>query len=246
MVLRSTISAFLLLLLGAFAIAQEGRPSPDVNTIVARMIAVREGNKAQVKGYTVKRNYELLDKQEQPKAEVVATITYHPPNDKQYNIESSSGGIGGKVLRDILQKETESGKDEQHKELSRENYDFQFVGEEALNGRNCYVLSINPRRDDKEMIRGKIWVDAQNYNIHRIEGKTVKSPSWWIRDLYILMTFTSVDGMWLHTFTHAVADVRFKGKYVMESRDVEYGPAAPSTAARHKNPGILAGAAINP
>jgi outer membrane lipoprotein-sorting protein len=245
-VLRSTISAFLLLLLAVFAGAQEGRSAPDANTIVARMMAVRQNHKAQGRSYTVKRNYELLDKQEQPKAEVVATITYLPPNEKQYNIESSSGGVGGKVLRDILQKETESSKDEQRKEISPQNYDFQLAGEEAVDGRNCYVLSINPKREDKDMIRGKIWVDAQNYNIHRIEGKTVKSPSWWIRDLYILMTFTSVDGMWLHTFTHAVADVRFKGKYVMESRDVEYSPAAPSTVVRRKNPGILAGAAINP
>jgi len=36
------------------------------------------------------------------------------------------------------------------------------------------------------------------------------------------MSFAEVDGMWLRTFTHAVADVRFKGKYVMESRDLEY------------------------
>ena len=28
--------------------------------------------------------------------------------------------------------------------------------------------------------------------------------------------------MWLRTFTHAVANVRFKGKYIMESRDIEY------------------------
>jgi Outer membrane lipoprotein-sorting protein len=244
--LRSIISAFLFLILGIFAAAQESRPTPNTDIIVGRMMAVRQGNKAQVRSYTVKRDYQLLDKQEQPRAQVIATITYRPPNDKQYNIESSSGGIGGKVLRDILQKETEPNKDAQRKELSPENYDFQLVGKEAIDGRNCYVLSISPRRDEKDMIRGKIWVDAENYNIHRIEGKTVKSPSWWIRDLYVLMTFASVDGMWLHTFTHAVADVRFKGKYVMESRDVEYGPIAPSTATRRKNPGILAGAAINP
>lgn len=243
MALRSTISAFLVLILGIFAAAQE---SPKVEVIVGRMMAMRQVNKAKVRGYTVKRDYQLMDKQEQPKAQVVATITYHPPDDKQYNIESSSGGIGGKVLRDILQKETEAGKDAQRKELSPENYDFQLVGQEALDGRKCYVLSINPKRDEKDMIRGKVWVDAENYNIHRIEGKTVKSPSWWIRDLYVLMTFASVDGMWLHTFTHAVADVRFKGKYVMESRDVEYGPATSSASTRRKNPGILAGAAINP
>lgn len=210
------------------------------------MIAAQQGNQAKVRAYTVKRNYQLLDKQEQSKAQLVANITVLPPNQKQYNIESSSGGLGGKVLRDIVQKETEAPKEAQRKELSPENYDFQLVGAEQVDGRNCYVLSLNPRREEKDLIRGKIWVDAADYRIHRVEGNTVKSPSWWIRDVHILMLFASVDGMWLHTFTHAVADVRFKGKYVMESRDLEYSPATQTAAKRRRNPGILAGAVINP
>lgn len=212
------------------------------------MMAVRQENQARARAYTVKRDYQLLDKQEQPKAQVVANITYLPPDQKQYNIESSSGGIGGKVLRDIVQKEAEVPKEAQHRDLSPQNYDFQLVGQETVDGRNCYVLSLNPKRDEKELLRGKIWVDAADYRIHRLEGNAAKSPSWWIRDLHVLMSFAYVDGMWLHTFTHAVADVRFKGKYVMESHDLEYRPAVQTANAngRRRNPGILAGAAINP
>jgi hypothetical protein len=245
-VLRSTIWGLLVLLLEGLALAQQ--PSaPDVNTIVTRMMAVRRQNHDRIKAYTVKRDYQLLDKQSQPKAQVVADITYFPPDQKHYRIESSSGGMGERILRDILAKETESPREAQRKEISPENYDFQLVGEERFNGRRCYVLGIQPKRQEKDMLRGKVWVDAESYNLHRVEGQLVKSPSWWVRDLYILMSFACVDGVWLHTATHAVADVRFKGKYVMESRDVEYS-AAPQTAAstRHRNPGILAGVAINP
>ena len=246
MVLRSSISALALVILAGLVAAQESRQTPDVNTIVSRMIAAQQGNEAKLKAYTVKRNYQLMDKQEQPKGQLVANITVLPPNQKQYNIESSSGGLGGKVLRDIVQKETEAPKEAQRKELSPENYDFELVGTEQVDGRNCYVLSINPRREEKDLIRGKVWVDAADYRIHRVEGNTVKSPSWWIRDVHILMLFASVDGMWLHTFTHAVADVRFKGKYVMESRDLKYSPATQTASKHRRNPGILAGAAINP
>jgi hypothetical protein len=245
-VLRATIWGFLVLLLGGLALAQQ--PSaPDVNTIVTRMMAVRRQNHDRIKAYTVKRDYQLLDKQSQPKAQVVADITYLPPDQKHYRIESSSGGMGERILRDILAKETESPKEAQRKEISPENYDFQLVGEERFNGRRCYVLSIQPKRQEKDMLRGKVWVDAESYNLHRVEGQLVKSPSWWVRDLYILMSFACVDGVWLHTATHAVADIRFKGKYVMDSRDVEYS-APPQTAAstRRRNPGILAGVAINP
>jgi hypothetical protein len=64
-------------------------------------------------------------------------------------------------------------------------------------------------------------VDAENYHLLRLEGEPVKSPSWWIRDAYITMRFAEVDGRWMRTFTYAVANVRFRGIYVVESRNLE-------------------------
>src|SRR5579872_1190065 len=250
--LRSIVSASLVFALAALTAAQTaaqgaGRSTPSAESIVSRMMAVWQGNQARNRAYTVKRDYQLLDlyknKQEQPRAQVIASITYLPPDLKQYNIE---GGSGGKVLRDIVQKETESAKEAQRKELSPLNYDFQVVGQELVDGRDCYVLSLIPKREDKNLLRGKVWVDAVDYRIHRLEGNPVKSPSWWIRDLHIRMSFASVDGMWLHTFTYAVADVRFKGQYVVQSRDLEYRSAVQTARKHRRNPGILAGAAINP
>jgi hypothetical protein len=247
-VLRFTYLGCFICLFAALAGAQAKSSAPDVTTIVGRMAAAQQDNKARLRPFAVKRGYLLLDKQDQAKAQMVANITVLPPDSKQYQIESSSGGIGEKVLRDILTKETEPPRDARKRELSPENYDFQLLGEEALDGRRCYLLAMNPRRDEKDLIRGKLWVDAESYNIHRIEGNVVKNPSWWIRDLHILMSFAEVDGMWMRTFTHAVANVRFKGRYVMESRDLQYLPITQTASrSRHRpNPGILAGSALNP
>lgn len=233
-------------MLAGIVAAQQSSPAPDVNAIIARMAATRQENKAHAKAYSVKRDYELLDKQSTPKAQVIATITVLSADQKQFYIESSTGGMGEKVLRDILTKETEPASQAERKDVTHDNYDFQLVGQEALDGHNCFVVALLPRREDRDLIKGKMWIDASTYNIRRIEGSPGKSPSWWIRDLHIVMNFTSVDGMWLHTFTHAVADVRFKGKYVMESHDLEYRPAEETAATRtHRNPGILAGAALS-
>lgn len=244
MVLRFTISASVVVLLAVLACAQSSRSTPNVETIVSRMTAARQEDQARMRPYVIKRDYQLLDKQQQPRAQVIASIAYQPPDRKRYNIERSSGGMGGKVLRDIVEKETESSQETSRKEISSQNYEFQLEGQETVDGRNCYVLSLTPKRNEKELIRGKIWVDADNYRIHRVEGNPVKSPSWWIRDMHILICFASVDGMWLHTFTHAVADVRFKGQYVVETHDIEYRGAV-QTAHRH-SPGVLAGAVIDP
>jgi len=228
------------------AAALAGAQSPDLNTIVSRMVAAGHDNTLHAHAFTVKRDYQLLDKQMEPKAQVVANITFVPPDQRQYEVESASGGIGEKILRDILAREAELPKDPQRKEISPENYEFRLLGAEMVDGSPCYVLALEPRRDEKDLIRGQVWVDAETYRIRRAEGKPAKSPSWWIHDVYILMTFAEIDGMWLRTFTHATANVRFKGRYEVVSRDLEYGPAQSAKVRTRRNPGILAGAAVNP
>ena len=245
MVFRSTLLGTFIWLLAIASVAQTSA-TPDTRDIVDRMLRAQQENKARVRPFTVKRGYLLLDKQDQQKAHVVANITVLPPDSKQYNIESSSGGMGEKVLRDVLSKETESARDAQRKELSLQNYDFKLLGEEILDGQRCFLVSMNPRREEKDLLRGKLWVDAETYNIRRVEGTPAKNPSWWLHNLHILMSFAEVDGMWLRTFTHAVADVRFKGKYVMESRDLEYRFTRQTASRSRRNPAILAGSAINP
>src|SRR5262245_26972224 len=109
--LRFTCAPFFACFLATLAGAQARSDSPDINSIVQRMVAAQQENKARVRPFTVKRGYLLLDKKDQAKAHVVANITVLPPDNKQYRIESSSGGMGEKVLRDILSKETEPAKD---------------------------------------------------------------------------------------------------------------------------------------
>lgn len=242
--LRKIVWCLFFFLITALVSAQTGS-HPDTSTIVARMLAAQHENKARLQAFTVRRNYQLFDQHSDRKAEIVADITWHPPDQKQYRIESTSGGLGERVLRDVLSKDTESAKDQQKRELSLNNYDFQFLRMETLEGHPCYVLALNPRREEKELVRGQVWVDAENYKIHRLEGKPMKSPSWWIRDLYILMTFADIGGMWLHTSTQAVANVRFRGQYVMLSRDLEYRAADNQSVQPQHTPAVLAGAVVH-
>ena len=241
-----------LVCLAAVSAACQTVPSnntPDLNTVVERMMAAQQRNRLQAHPFTVKRDYQLLDKSQDQKAQVVANINFMPPDQKQYRIESSHGGMGEKILRDVLEKETEAPKNPDSKELSTQNYQFQLLGTQLLDGQLCYVLSLTPRRDDKDLIRGQIWVDADSYNVRRLAGNPAKNPSWWIRDLYILMSFAEVDGMWLRTFTHAVANVRFKGRYEMVARDIDYAPAPLQLVRqmrRRSRPVIVTGAALNP
>jgi hypothetical protein len=208
---------------GALAQTQTGT-APSAETILARMAEARAENRTHLRPYRVTRNYRLFGKERMTtKAEVVADVTFVPPDQKHYAIRQANGlGLGEKIVRQMLEHETDIVKDYGSTDLTQANYDFHFVREEDLNGRRCYVLEMIPHRKDKTLLQGHIWVDAATYQLRRTEGEPGKAPSWWLRDSRIVLTYGDVGGMWLQTASESTANVRFVGPHTMVSRDVEY------------------------
>ena len=48
---------------------------------------------------------------------------------------------------------------------------------------------LTPRRDSKELVHGRAWIDAEKFNVRRVEGM-VKAPSWWLKRVEITMRFS--------------------------------------------------------
>ena len=208
---------------GALAQAQSGT-APNAETILGRMAQARAENRTHLRSYRVTRNYRLFGKEQTAtEAEIVADLTFVPPDLKHYAIRQASGiGLGEKIVRQMLERETDIVKDYLSTDMTPANYDFRFIREEELNGQLCYVLEIVPRRKDNTLLRGHIWVDATTYLLRRTEGEPGKAPSWWLRDARIVLVYGDVGGMWLQTASESTANVRFVGPHTMVSRDVEY------------------------
>jgi hypothetical protein len=186
----------------------------------------------------VTRSYTLFGKEHSKiKSQVIADITFVPPNAKNYAIEESSGArLGEKAVRRILQSEAEAAKDYNATDYSPANYDFRFLYEEQdVNGQRSYVLLMLPKREDKNLLRGKIWVDADSYRVRRVEGEPAKPTSWWVRDVQIVLLYSDVDGMWLQTGMEATARVRILGPHRMLSNDVKYDISQPVATASSSN-----------
>jgi hypothetical protein len=219
------VSLFLLCVLGSSVLAADlGGPAiPSLKTIVEGIALARSNNEAQFRSYVVTRQYTLYGKNRATsKSQVTADVAFTPPHAKQYVIAKSSGaGIGEKIVRRMLDGEAGITKDSATT-FSLENYDFVFMREETFMGHRCYVLAIVPKRKDKNLIRGTIWVDANTYLLHRAEGEPAKSPSWWLRQARIVFSYGNVQGMWLQTGSESSANVRMLGHHTMVSRDVEY------------------------
>ena len=204
--------------------AQTGTTVPAVETIIARIAQARDENRQRFRPYIVTREYQLFGKERQNiKSQVTAEVTFVPPDSKKYAFQKSSGaGLGGRIVGRMLESEAEIAKNYCSTDISLNNYDFRFIREEELAGRRCYVLELNPRRKEKNLVRGNIWVDADTYLVHRTEAEPAKSLSWWVRDVHMVFLYGDVEGMWLQMASEATATVRILGQHTIISRNVKY------------------------
>ena len=196
---------------------------PPVDVILERMAQARADNRTHLRPYSVTRDYRLVGAEKQTRSEVIADVSFVPPAFKKFTIQKSSGiGLGERIVRQMLEHETAIVKNNSATDMTAANYDFRFLREEELNGQPCYVLEMLPRRSDKVLLHGQIWVDSLTYLLRRTEGEPGKAPSWWLRDARIALLYGDVEGMWLQTASEATADVRFLGRHTMLSHDVRY------------------------
>lgn len=220
-----SVLIFLLCFLATASTWAQQAATPDLNTILSRMEQAQAESHLRMSPYSVTREYKFFgDDQQHAKSQVLAKVDFAPPNQKNYTIEKSSGsGQGEKITRKVLDHEKQMAKgDSTSGALSRENYDFEYLRCELMNGRRVYVLQLLPKRNEKNLIKGLAWVDAETFHPLKVEGEPMKSPSWWVKSVKYSFTFGRVADMWLQTGMQADANVRLLGRHTMIARDINY------------------------
>ncbi len=210
--------------LAVTASAQTKPSTPTIEIITSRMAQANAGNQAGFRPYLVTRDYKMFGKDRaEAKSDVTVNLSFAPPNSKTYVIQHAVGsGLGEIIVRRMLEREVAIEKDASSIDISESNYEFHFVREEELDGQRCYVLEIVPKRKDKNLLRGNIWVDANTYLPRRVEGDFARPPSWWVKNVYIVLLFGDAGGMWLQTALEATGNVRILGPATVVSQDLNY------------------------
>ena len=219
------VSAFVLAL-STHSWAQSGKPTLD--QILSRMQQAETESRQSSVAYSVTREYQLgALGAAQPSSDVVAQVNFFPPSAKDYSIVKSEGSDrGAGIVRKVLDHEAEMAGHYDRHEISRRNYDFALLGRETVEGHDCYVLQLTPKRQAVELINGKAWIDAHDFILRQIQGATAKNPSMWIKGLTLTINYGQVNGIWVQTSTRAVAEVRFVGPHVLTSRELDVQPAS--------------------
>lgn len=200
-----------------------GNGAAPLDVVVSRMEEAQLRNRQNYRTYTMTRDYRLFgDDSGKANSEVIAEVTFVPPDRKTFSIQSVQGSERGEnIVRKVLQSESEMATKDAPGALSTANYNFALLSDGEMNGRSCYVLQLIPKRQEKTLLKGRAWVDKQTYLVHRVEGDMSKTPSWWLKKVHMTMLYAEVAGMWLPTGTDAVAEVRIFGRHTFTSRAIK-------------------------
>jgi hypothetical protein len=220
-ILRLTISGILLTAISCFA--QSSAPDlntvPDLNTIVNRMQTAMAGLNHDL-AYSVTREYTLTPEKASKGSRVVAQVNTISSGKKDYTITEGNGQAEN-VVRKVLDHEAEASSGRNKSDINAVNYDFKYLTTEKIDGHTCYVLELLPRKDSKDFLKGKAWVDAESFLIRQVSGSPAKSPSWWVKDVQLTLHYRDMQGVWLQDSGKAVAQVRLVGTHTLTQRSVD-------------------------
>lgn len=202
---------------------QAAAPPLASGDIVERLERADDRRMAALLGYTGLRRYRFENKRFRVRAEMTVRMTCSATGVKSFQVlaESGPGVIRRRVIRKMIDAEHEAsapGAREQSKITSR-NYDFRLVRTEMLNGRKNYVLEVTPKTSNRFLVRGRVWVDAEEFAITRVEGSPAQNPSFWIRSARIIVEYGKDGRFWLPASNHSTADARVFGPTDV---DIEY------------------------
>jgi hypothetical protein len=211
-----TLSIAVLLLCAPAACPQSeaALPALGADQVVQRLL---EKNKERAEGlqhYSGKRGYHLEYRGFPTSAEAAmeVEVNFDAPASKRFTIVSSTGSklILNRVFRRLLESEEQAGNlnNRKHTELGPDNYTFSLAGTEGTN----YVLNVEPKVESRFLYRGKIWVDANDFAVTRIEAQPARNPSFWTTKSVIHHTYQKVDNyFYMPKENKTVTNVRLGG-----------------------------------
>jgi len=204
--------------------ASSPAPSLDSTQIVQQMQWHNLDQDNKLNHYKALRHYQV-DYQGFPanaSAKMDVEVEYDVSTGKSFRIVSESGPkfLLDKVLKRAVDSEKEASQDKGLTAMSEANYRFHLAGMENVAGRPAYMLDVDPLKATKFLSRGRIWVDAADFAVVKMETSPAKSPSIFISRTTIHYTSAMTQNFWLPQAMRSETKVRIGGTAVFT---IDYG-----------------------
>ena len=184
------------------------------DTIFAKLVEFNRLRELRLKYYSVQSTYRVHNYKGEIRAETQALLRYRAPATKEFEIvsEKGSGLIRSRVFKPLMDVEVETAADRVDSSITPNNYTFALLGEEEVAGFHCFVVQATPKRADKYLFTGKIWIHSVEFAIVQIEGQPAKNPSVWIKRVDFVRRYQKIGEFWLPLKNESVTRLRLLGK----------------------------------
>jgi hypothetical protein len=202
------------------------RPGVTEGQVLAELAAHNEERRTALRDYTVVRTYQVIDLKGKVHAEEVGRMDFVSPDKKIFTVTSElgSGLVRHMALNPLINSEIEAaaGKEHHDSAISADNYSLNLLGEQQLGSYRCFVAEAVPKRKDKYLFEGRVWIDANDYSVVRIEGHPAKKLSFWIQHADFVRQYQKIDGFWLPEKDQTLVQVRMYGKKLLKIEHRNY------------------------
>jgi len=161
--------------------------------------------------YTVFRNHD----EQHPAADMMVKTTYRRDAGKNFTVVSLTGSLLlRKMLEEVLatEKKMTLPANRATALITPSNYEMAVKGPAVLDGRNCILVEIKPRRESPYLFSGLIWVDAQSQAIVQLQGLASKSPSVVTGPTQIFRQYVIIDEFAMARHAQAVSNSSLLGQ----------------------------------
>ncbi|HTZ46162.1 MAG TPA: outer membrane lipoprotein-sorting protein [Verrucomicrobiae bacterium] len=193
--------------------------SATVDQIIAQVIKHNDLRNAELHTYSAVRTYVIRDTSGTVKASKTVRMEYVAPDTKTFESISADGSV---VVRDLVfdrlmetEAATAGAHDRHDTSITPANYTFQLLGQETIGAYHCYVVEAAPKREDKYLFHGQIWIDSTDFAVVKIAGHPAKRPSFWVTRADFVRQFEKVGDFWLPSRDETSVDVRLYGTKIL-------------------------------
>lgn len=191
-----------------------------------KLVARNASRSAGLINYADMRTYQIADLKGKVSAQEMGRMEFRAPDKKKFIVtsESGSGIVRHLALKPLIASEIETAAGKEHRDSSigPGNYTLRLLGEQQVAGHHCFVAQAVPKRTDKYLFEGKVWIDVEDYAIVRIEGRPAKKLSFWIQRADFVRQYQKIGDFWLPQKDETFVQVRLYGRHVLTIDHKDY------------------------
>jgi hypothetical protein len=215
--------------------------------LFAKLVEHNRIRELSLKHYTAARTYQVTSEKGKVYAQEFVAVEYQAPGHKKFVVNREEGFwlVRQLVFKGLIdsESETSSGRAHHDSSVGPANYDLRLLGEQDVGPYHCIVAEASPKRNDKYLFRGRIWIDTSDYAIVRIEGQPAQKLSFWINRADFVRQYQKIGQFWLPARDRTLVHVRLYGKkyFTIDYHDYRIDPATEAAPRRAGDDGPASG-----